>query len=162
MLIAILGLYFVHGQMTELYTFNYFELLGTPLTKSTAFLLMLGFFIAFAVKLPTVPFHTWLADAHTEAPTAGSVILAGLLLKTGGYGLIRFILPLFPEASKMLAPIAMTLGVIGIIYGGMLAFSFHLLIPQLASCVIHKDIVQRSILHGERFHLHTGAHRQFH
>ncbi|MGO9119127.1 MAG: complex I subunit 4 family protein [Desulfomonilaceae bacterium] len=123
MLIAILGLYFVHGQMTELYTFNYFELLGTPLTKSTAFLLMLGFFIAFAVKLPAVPFHTWLADAHTEAPTAGSVILAGLLLKTGGYGLIRFILPLFPEASKMLAPIAMTAGVIGIIYGGMLAFA---------------------------------------
>ncbi len=118
MLIAILGLYFVHGQMTELYTFNYFELLGTPLIKSTAFLLMLGFFIAFAVKLPAVPFHTWLADAHTEAPTAGSVILAGLLLKTGGYGLIRFILPLFPEASKMLAPIAMTAGVIGIIYGG--------------------------------------------
>ena len=84
---------------------------------------MLGFFIAFAVKLPAVPFHTWLADAHTEAPTAGSVILAGLLLKTGGYGLIRFILPLFPEASKMLAPIAMTAGVIGIIYGGMLAFA---------------------------------------
>jgi len=123
MLIAILGLYFVHGQMTESYTFNYFELLGTPLTKSTAFLLMLGFFIAFAVKLPAVPFHTWLADAHTEAPTAGSVILAGLLLKTGGYGFIRFILPLFPEASKMLAPIAMTAGVIGIIYGGMLAFA---------------------------------------
>ncbi len=123
MLIAILGLYFVHGQMTESYTFNYFELLGTSLTKSTAFLLMLGFFIAFAVKLPAVPFHTWLADAHTEAPTAGSVILAGLLLKTGGYGLIRFILPLFPEASKMLAPIAMTAGVIGIIYGALLAFA---------------------------------------
>src|SRR5208337_3244544 len=123
MLIAILGFYFVHGQMTESYTFNYFELLGTSLTKSTAFLLMLGFFIAFAVKLPAVPFHTWLADAHTEAPTAGSVILAGLLLKTGGYGLIRFILPLFPEASKMLAPIAMTAGVVGIIYGALLAFS---------------------------------------
>ncbi len=123
MLIAILGLYFVHGQMTGAYTFNYFELLGTSIVESTAFILMLGFFVAFAVKLPAVPFHTWLADAHTEAPTAGSVILAGLLLKTGGYGLIRFILPLFPEASKMLAPIAMTAGVVGIIYGATLAFA---------------------------------------
>ncbi len=84
---------------------------------------MLGFFIAFAVKLPAVPFHTWLADAHTEAPTAGSVILAGLLLKTGGYGLIRFILPLFPEASKLWAPVAMTAGVIGILYGATMAFA---------------------------------------
>jgi NADH-quinone oxidoreductase subunit M len=85
--------------------------------------LMLGFFIAFAVKLPVVPFHTWLADAHTEAPTAGSVILAGLLLKTGAYGLLRFAVPLFPAASATFAPVAMTLGVIGILYGAMLAFA---------------------------------------
>lgn len=123
MLIAILGLYFVHGQTTGVYTFNYFELLGTPLIGWTAFVLMLGFFIAFAVKLPAVPLHTWLADAHTEAPTAGSVILAGLLLKTGGYGLIRFILPLFPETSNTWAPIAMTAGIIGILYGASLAFA---------------------------------------
>ena len=69
---------------------------------------MLGFFIAFAVKLPIFPLHTWLPDAHTEAPTAGSVILAGLLLKTGAYGLIRFVLPLFPDASHRLAPLMMT------------------------------------------------------
>jgi NADH-quinone oxidoreductase subunit M len=82
---------------------------------------MLGFFIAFAVKLPIFPLHTWLPDAHTEAPTAGSVILAGLLLKTGAYGLIRFVLPLFPGPSRELAPIMMTIGVIGILYGAVLA-----------------------------------------
>jgi NADH-quinone oxidoreductase subunit M len=82
---------------------------------------MLGFFIAFAVKLPIFPLHTWLPDAHTEAPTAGSVILAGLLLKTGAYGLIRFALPLFPGPSRALAPIMMTIGVIGILYGAVLA-----------------------------------------
>ena len=123
MLIAILGLYFLHGSSTGVYTFNYFDLLGTPLSSWSSMFLMLGFFAAFAVKLPVVPFHTWLPDAHTEAPTAGSVILAGLLLKTGAYGLIRFILPLFPAAAHTLAPVAMMLGVIGIIYGALLAFA---------------------------------------
>ncbi len=123
MLIAILGLYFAHAQTTGTYTFNYFELLGTSVAGWTALGLMLGFFVAFAVKLPAIPFHTWLPDAHTEAPTAGSVILAGLLLKTGGYGLIRFVLPLFPEASKLWAPVAMTAGVIGILYGATMAFA---------------------------------------
>jgi len=73
--------------------------------------------------LPAVPFHTWLADAHTQAPTAGSVILAGLLLKTGAYGLIRFAVPLFPQTASSVAPIAMTLAVIGIIYGAALALA---------------------------------------
>jgi NADH-quinone oxidoreductase subunit M len=84
---------------------------------------MLGFFIAFAVKLPAIPLHSWLPDAHTEAPTAGSVILAGLLLKTGAYGLLRFVVPLFPEAAKAFAPAAMTIAVIGILYGAVLAFA---------------------------------------
>ena len=123
MLMAILGLYFGHGQNTGVYTFNYFELLGASLPAWSSLLLMLGFFAAFAVKLPAVPFHTWLPDAHTEAPTAGSVILAGLLLKTGAYGLIRFVLPLFPEAAHVMAPVAMVMGVVGIIYGALLAFA---------------------------------------
>jgi NADH-quinone oxidoreductase subunit M len=93
MLIAILALYFVHHQATGVYTFEYSELLGTPLSSGTGLCIMLGFFAAFAVKLPVVPLHTWLPDAHTEAPTAGSVILAGLLLKTGAYGLLRFVVP---------------------------------------------------------------------
>ena len=123
MLVAMLTLYFLHGQQTGDYTFDYFHLLGTRLTPAASMLIMLGFFAAFAVKLPAVPLHTWLPDAHTEAPTAGSVILAGLLLKTGGYGLIRFILPLFPEAAAVFANAAMALGVVGIIYGAILAFA---------------------------------------
>jgi NADH-quinone oxidoreductase subunit M len=123
MLVAIVALYFIHGRNTGTYTFDYAELLGTTIAPSTAMWLMLGFTIAFAVKLPVVPFHTWLPDAHTEAPTAGSVILAGLLLKTGAYGLLRFVLPLFPAASREFAPAAMALGVIGILYGATLAFA---------------------------------------
>ena len=88
-----------------------------------SFLLMLGFAAAFAVKLPVFPFHPWLPDAHTEAPTAASVVLAGLLLKTGAYGFLRFALPLFPESSLTLAPAAIALGVIGILYGAMMAYS---------------------------------------
>jgi NADH-quinone oxidoreductase subunit M len=123
MLAAILGLYFIHGRNTGAYTFDYSQLLGTAMNPQTAMLLMLGFFIAFAVKLPVVPVHTWLPDAHTEAPTAGSVILAGLLLKTGAYGLMRFAVPLFPQAALDFAPVAMALGVIGILYGAILAFA---------------------------------------
>jgi NADH-quinone oxidoreductase subunit M len=123
MLLAILGLYFIHGDQTGNYTFNYFELLGTSLSPGTGSLLMFGFLIAFAVKLPLVPVHSWLPDAHTQAPTAGSVVLAGLLLKTGAYGLLRFVLPLFPETSINFAPYAIFLGVLGILYGAKLAFS---------------------------------------
>jgi NADH-quinone oxidoreductase subunit M len=123
MLLAILGLYFIHGNQTGVYTFSYFELLNTTLAPEAARLLMFGFLAAFLVKLPVVPFHSWLPDAHSEAPTAGSVILAGLLLKTGAYGLLRFVLPLFPTATVEFAPWAMLLGVIGIIYGAILAFS---------------------------------------
>jgi len=123
MLLAILGLYFLHGSQTGNYTFNYFALLGSELPFGAARLLMLGFLAAFLVKLPVVPFHSWLPDAHSEAPTAGSLILAGLLLKTGAYGLLRFVLPLFPAAAVEFAPWAMLLGVVGILYGALLAFS---------------------------------------
>ena len=123
MLLSILGLYFIHGKDTGVYTFDYALLLGTPLAPGTAFWLMLGFFIAFAVKLPALPFHPWLPDAHTEAPTAGSVVLAGLLLKTGAYGLFRFVLPLFPDAAIDVTPVIMLVAVAGIIYGAVLAFA---------------------------------------
>jgi NADH-quinone oxidoreductase subunit M len=121
MLIAIIALAVLHHQITGVFTFDYEQLLHTALSPREARLLMLGFLIAFLVKLPAFPFHTWLPDAHTEAPTAGSVILAGLLLKTGAYGLIRFVLPLFPGPSRQLAPLMMTIGVIGILYGAVLA-----------------------------------------
>jgi NADH-quinone oxidoreductase subunit M len=123
MLIAILGLTFVHARQNGTVTFDYRQLLGTTMDPPVAMWLMLGFFAAFAVKLPAVPFHAWLLDAHTEAPTGGSVILAGLLLKTGAYGLIRFAVPLFPDAAQTFSPVAMALGLIGILYGAVLAFA---------------------------------------
>lgn len=123
MLVAIVALYFIHGRQAGTFTFEYTDLLGTALSPRTAMLLLLGFVAAFAVKLPAVPVHTWLPDAHTEAPTAGSVVLAGLMLKTGAYGLLRFAVPLFPDAAFDLAPVAMVLAVVGILYGALLAFS---------------------------------------
>ncbi len=122
MLTAILALYFINHHATGVYTFEYTDLLSTVLQPHQAVWIMLGFFAAFAVKLPMFPLHTWLADAHTEAPTAGSVVLAGLLLKTGAYGMLRFVVPLFPAAARQLAPAAMTLAVIGIVYGAIQAF----------------------------------------
>jgi NADH-quinone oxidoreductase subunit M len=122
MLVGIVGLYLVHGRNTGTYTFNYLELLGTVMNESTARLLMLAFFAAFAVKLPAVPLHSWLPDAHTQAPTAGSVELAGLVLKVGAYGMLRFAVPLFPKAALDFAPVAMGLAIVGIIYGAVVAF----------------------------------------
>jgi NADH-quinone oxidoreductase subunit M len=123
MLLSILGLVIAHYAGTGQITFDYMRLLGTAMSPKLQFALMLGFFVAFAVKLPTVPLHSWLPDAHSQAPTAGSVDLAGVLLKTAAYGFLRFALPLFPDASHLFAPIAMWLGVVGIIYGAVLAFA---------------------------------------
>lgn len=121
MLIGILVLVIISYAQTGVVSFNYNDLLGTSL-GGWEYPIMLCFFIGFAVKLPIVPFHGWLPDAHAQAPTAGSVDLAGVLIKTAAYGLIRFVLPLFPVASQEFAPIAITLGTIGIFYGAWLAF----------------------------------------
>ncbi|MCY3883846.1 MAG: NADH-quinone oxidoreductase subunit M [Gammaproteobacteria bacterium] len=123
MLVAIVALVWLHYDVHGVITFDYDTLLGTELDGGVARLLMLGFFIAFITKLPSVPVHTWLPDAHTQAPTAGSVILAGILLKTGGYGIIRFVITLFPEASQDFWAYGMALGVISILYGGYMAYS---------------------------------------
>ena len=123
MLVAIVALVFIHGHATGVYTFDYTQLLGTPMAASTAMLLMLGFFAAFAVKLPAWPLHTWLPDAHTDAPTAGSVLLAGVLIKIGAYGMIRFMIPLFPSAAYEFRFWALVLGVVGIIYGALMAYA---------------------------------------
>jgi len=117
MLVAILSLYHIGGGVT----FDLYELLKVPLTGHQQLWLFLGFFLAFAIKIPMFPFHTWLPDAHVEAPTAGSVILAGVLLKMGVYGFLRFCLPLFPDASIEFMPIIAVLAIIGIIYGALVS-----------------------------------------
>jgi len=123
MLVAIISLALIHHDNGGSYSFDYFDLLDTTLEPEAAFWLMLGFFVAFTVKLPAVPFHTWLPDAHTQAPTGGSVILAGVMLKTGAYGLLRFVIPLFPEAAHRFAPVAMTLGAVSVLYAAVMAFA---------------------------------------
>ena len=123
MLVAVVSLAFLHSAAADgPLTFDLVEIAeGQTLATSTARWLFLAFALAFAVKVPLFPLHTWLPDAHTNAPTAGSVILAAVMLKLGTYGLIRFGLFLFPEASVYFAPLLVTLGVIGIIYGAVAA-----------------------------------------
>ncbi|MFK8258107.1 NADH-quinone oxidoreductase subunit M [Erwinia sp. AnSW2-5] len=151
MLIAILALVFVHYNATGIWTFNYEQLLKTPMSHTVEYLLMLGFFIAFAVKMPVVPLHGWLPDAHSQAPTAGSVDLAGILLKTAAYGLLRFALPLFPNASAEFAPIAMWLGIIGIFYGAWMAFSQYDIKRLIAySSISHMGFVLIAIYTGSQ------------
>ncbi|OGK80804.1 MAG: NADH dehydrogenase [Candidatus Rokubacteria bacterium GWA2_70_23] len=118
MLVAILALYFQHGAATGIYTFDLPVLARYVMPAGLGQNLMfLAFALAFAIKVPMFPFHTWLPDAHVEAPTAGSVILAGVLLKMGTYGFLRFSLPLFPQSSLLFAPWIVALAIIGIIYG---------------------------------------------
>jgi NADH-quinone oxidoreductase subunit M len=120
MLVAIIALYFAYGSFD--YTTLVQAMASSPLTsRPHQFLLFLAFGLAFCIKVPLFPLHTWLPDAHTEAPTAGSVILAGVLLKMGTYGLLRFNLGLFPEMARELAPFIIVLAVIGIIYGALVA-----------------------------------------
>jgi NADH-quinone oxidoreductase subunit M len=121
MLLAILGLAYLHSTATGAYTFDLTQLYELAIAPSTQVWFFLAFALAFAIKVPLFPFHTWLPDAHVEAPTAGSVILAGVLLKMGTYGLVRFAFPLFPAAAQLFAPILATLAVVGIIYGALVA-----------------------------------------
>jgi len=128
MLVAILYLYFQYHAATGIYSFNIFDLYNTVLPRSTQLWLFLAFSLAFAIKVPVFPFHTWLPDAHTEAPTVGSVLLAAVLLKMGAYGFLRFCLPLFPNAALDYgALLFLTLGLIGIIYGAWV-------------CIVQKDL----------------------
>ena len=123
MLVAIIATALIYLEQFNQLSFFYQDWLNLKIPLASAKFIMLGFFIAFAVKLPSIPVHSWLPDAHTQAPTAGSVLLAGVLLKTGAYGLIRFVVLLFPEASQWFAPIAIALAVISILYGAKLAFA---------------------------------------
>ena len=121
MFAGILWLAFLAGGQLGGPTFDFTELLTLDIGRTAQFWLFAGFALSFGIKVPLFPFHTWLPDAHVEAPTAGSVILAGVLLKLGAYGLIRFNLTLFPEATVDLVPVLAVLSVIGIVYGAVVA-----------------------------------------
>jgi NADH-quinone oxidoreductase subunit M len=121
MLVAIIYLATRHAQTDQALTFDLLKLYGLHLPMEQQIWLFLAFALSFAIKVPLFPFHTWLPDAHVEAPTAGSVILAGVLLKLGTYGFLRFAMPLFPDAAMAAAPVITALAVIGIIYGAVVA-----------------------------------------
>ena len=123
MLAALIGLYLAHGRMTGEYTFALSRLLQAQVMPHLQMWLFAGFLFSFAIKIPVFPLHTWLPDAHTEAPTAGSIILAGLLLKTGCYALLRIGVPVFPAAAARFMPIVLMLGLAGVIYAAWIALA---------------------------------------
>ena len=123
MLLGILAVYFYHHEVTGVYTFDITQFHALNMPFDLQWWVFLAFFLGFAVKVPMFPFHTWLPDAHTDAPTAGSVILAAVLLKMGTYGFIRFSLPILPEATQAFVPWVVWLSIIGIIYGALVAMA---------------------------------------
>jgi NADH-quinone oxidoreductase subunit M len=138
MLVAILGVAYTYQAATGSWegAFDYEQLIAFGFDPTLQFFAFVGFFLAFAIKVPMFPFHTWLPDAHVEAPTAGSVILAGVLLKLGGYGLIRFNVPLFPDAAQTWAPLIIVLSLIAIVYGAIVA----LVQPDLKKLVAYSSV----------------------
>jgi NADH-quinone oxidoreductase subunit M len=123
MLLGILALYFIHHDLTGVYSFDItaFQQMTVPFERQKW--IFLAFFLGFAIKVPMFPFHTWLPDAHTDAPTAGSVILAAVLLKMGTYGFVRFSLPILPDASRYFVPLMVGLSIVGIVYGALVALA---------------------------------------
>lgn len=121
MLLAIIGLYVVHGQQTGEFTFALSALIGTPLPAGLAPWLYGAFLLAFMIKMPLVPLHSWQPDAYSEAPLAGTLLLAGVLAKTGVYGLVRFAFPLFPDPARGSLPLLAVLALLGILYAGWIA-----------------------------------------
>ena len=136
MLLAIIGLGVLHQSLEGTYSFDLVKLYALTIPPQLQFWFFLAFALAFAIKVPLFPFHTWLPDAHVEAPTAGSVILAGVLLKMGTYGLLRFAFPLFPQAATFFAPYLAALAVIGIVYGALVA----LVQPDMKKLVAYSSV----------------------
>lgn len=170
MLIAILSLYYINYKATGEYTFSILRYHELDIPLNAQFWLFLAFFLAFAIKVPMFPFHTWLPDAHVEAPTAGSVILAGVLLKMGTYGFLRFSLPIFPQASLDFMPLILILAVIGIIYGALVSIAqsdikklvayssvSHLGYCMLGMFALNKEGIEGSIIQMINHGLSTGA-----
>ena len=136
MLVAILAVAIAHGNATGTFTFSYEVLRGFGYTDGLQALAFIAFFLAFAIKVPMWPFHTWLPDAHVEAPTAGSIILAGVLLKLGGYGFLRYSLPLLPDAAREFAPIVIGMAVIAVLYGAMVS----MVQPDLKKLIAYSSV----------------------
>jgi NADH-quinone oxidoreductase subunit M len=136
MLLAIIGLAYLHSRTNGVYTFDLLRLYAMDVPDRLQFWFFLAFALAFAIKVPLFPFHTWLPDAHVQAPTAGSVILAGVLLKMGTYGFVRFAFPLFPHAAVVFAPALGVLGIVGIIYGALVA----MVQPDLKKLVAYSSV----------------------
>jgi NADH-quinone oxidoreductase subunit M len=170
MLIAIIGLAWLHNSATGSYSFDYLKLLRLGIAPATQTWFFLAFTLAFAIKVPLFPLHTWLPDAHVEAPTAGSIILAGVLLKMGTYGLVRFAFPLFPQAAIAFAPWLAVLAIVGIIYGALVsmvqpdmkklvAYSSvsHLGFVVLGTCALNVQGVQGSVYQMLNHGVSTGA-----
>src|SRR6476661_3954557 len=123
MLLGILALYFYNHQVTGVYSFDVTQFHKLAIPTDLQWWVFIAFFLGFAIKVPMFPFHTWLPDAHTDAPTAGSVILAAVLLKMGTYGFIRFSLPILPDATKVFTPVVAFLCIVGIVYGALVALA---------------------------------------
>jgi NADH-quinone oxidoreductase subunit M len=170
MLVAILVLYFYNGKITGAYTFDLLKMYDLGVPFHMQFWMFLAFALAFAIKVPMFPFHTWLPDAHTEAPTVGSVILAAVLLKMGTYGFLRFNMPLFPEAAHYFVPLFCILAIIGIVYGALvsmvqpdlkrlIAFSSvsHLGFVMLGLFAFNMQGVQGGVIQMINHGLSTGA-----
>jgi len=170
MLLGIIYLAFQNYHQTGLPTFAIADLYGTQLTPTAATLLFFAFALAFAIKVPIFPLHTWLPDAHVEAPTGGSIILAAVMLKMGTYGFLRFVLPLFPDESVRWTGLMMTLSVIGILYGALVAWVqpdmkklvAYSSVSHLGFCVLgifamNQTGIEGSILQMVNHGLSTGA-----
>ena len=171
MLLAIIYLVYQNYLQNGLFTFTITELYGTTIGDPTIrVLVFLAFTLAFAIKVPLFPLHTWLPDAHVEAPTGGSIILAGVMLKMGTYGFLRFVLPFFPDTSRSWAGVMITLSVIGIIYGALVAWVqpdmkklvAYSSVSHLGFCVLgifamNQTAIEGSILQMVNHGLSTGA-----
>jgi len=170
MLLAMIAVAYLHQGRVGRLTFDLLELIGGPIPYGTQLWLFAAFALAFAIKVPMFPFHTWLPDAHVEAPTAGSVLLAGVLLKMGTYGFLRFALPLFPEAAAAFTPLISVLAVIGILYGALVAMVqddlkrlvayssvSHLGFVMLGIFAMNLQAIEGSILQMVNHGLSTGA-----